>query len=110
MALRYNINLDQGSDYELTWPVVDAAGVAQTLVGWSAAMQVRTSADADEVLVDLAGRLTISGSSVILSIPGTVSDDWNWHRGRYDLELSSPGGFVTRVAQGRFTVNPQVTR
>lgn len=110
MALRYNINLDQGSDYTLTWPVVKADGTAQSLVGWSASMQVRTSADADDFLVDMAGRLTLSGSSVILTVPGTVSNDWEWRHGFYDLEVTSPEGFVTRVSEGRFTVNAQITR
>lgn len=110
MALRYNIVIDQGSAYELVWPVLKPDGTAQTVDTWSAQMQVRASADATEILVDLAGRLTLSGSSVSLSIPGNVSSDWVWRHGFYDLELTDPNGFVNRISQGRFVVNPEITR
>ena len=110
MALRYNIVLDQGSDFEIVWPIFGPTGTAQNVVGWSASMQVRESADAADTLVDLAGRLTVGGSSVTLSIPGNVSSDWEWRYGYYDLELANPGGAVSRIAYGRFVGTPEITR
>lgn len=109
-AIRYNIVIEQGSDYELSWQVVDVDGEPQDVDGWSADMQVRSSADATEVLVDLAGRLTLGESSVSLSLPGNVSSDFTWRHGLYDLELTEPSGAVHRVSQGRFVVNPEITR
>ena len=109
-ALRYNIQLDQGSDYQLVWPVVNAAGQAQSLSGWSGALQVRSNPTSEDTLVDLTGRLVLSGSNVTLTVPGNVSSDWEWRTGIYDLELTSNTGVVTRVCQGRFTVSAEVTR
>lgn len=106
-ALRYDLIVDQGADYERTIPVLDQAGQPVTLAGWTAAGQVRDSYAAATVLHTLA--LTLSGSSVVLRIPAATSTAWPWRFGRYDLELTAPDGAVTRFLEGAVVVRAQIT-
>ena len=110
MARKFDLVIDQGSDYEVSFPVLDPSGQAQDLSGWSARSQVRGSVADVDVLHDFATELTLTGSSVTLTVPAAVSTTWAWTSAVYDLEVAAPGGAVTRLAEGAVIVRPEVTR
>lgn len=110
MALQFDIVIDQGSDYEVTFPVLDEAGDPQALDGWAVRSQVRELASDAEVLHDFVDELSIDGSDVQLVVPADVSAAWAWVSAVYDIELVAPNDEVTRLVEGRVIVRPEVTR
>lgn len=112
-AANWTLPLEQGATFHtvLTLNALD-------LTGYTAALQVRRSHSADEVLFAMStgpdpGGITITGgadSTVDLYVPDETTAAFTWRRGVYDLELTSAGGEVTRLLQGAAVVDPEVTR
>jgi len=119
VAQTYNIHVDQGSTYTLTVSYVDSTGAALSLAGYNARMQVRATVGATSTLASFtspAGGLLIEPSGVVgtvqLTITSAQTAAYVFTNGVYDLEifdaLATPT--VVRLIQGRFVVNPEVTR
>ena len=114
-AATYNFEIEQGTS--LNKPVVwkDSNGVVVNLTGYTARMQIRETIDSDEVLLELS---TANGKIVLTPAQGKVTLEFDpedtsgefWTRGRYDLELTSGSGFVTRLLKGKVTLSKEVTR
>lgn len=103
-ALDYPLEIEQGADYgPLAFPI---SGVG-SLAGWSVAGQVRMDHPSRGLLHTLD--VTCSGTDVVLHVPAAASAAWGWRSGRYDVELTSPTGKVTRVLKGAVRVDPEVT-
>jgi predicted SpoU family rRNA methylase len=109
MALRFNLVIDQGSDFEVTFPVLKD-GQPQDLAGWSARSQVRHLVTDAVVLHDFADELSLVESDVQLAVPAEVSTAWAWRLAVYDIEIVDPTGDVTRLVEGQVIVRPEVTR
>jgi hypothetical protein len=107
-ALRYPLIIDQGADYTLSIPVLDDDNSPQTITGWGVAGQIRARHDSTAVLHELD--LDPNNAMVILHIPGSASETWTFLSARYDVELTSPSGSVTRLIEGPVVVRPNVTR
>jgi len=110
MALRYTLYIDQGSDYTVAFPVLNAANEPQDLAGWSARGQVRVVATDPVVLHDFTDELSLAGSDLTLTVPAAVSSTWMWSFAAYDIELTDPNGEVSRLVEGFLVVRPEVTR
>lgn len=114
-AANYDFEIEQGAT--LVKPIVwkDSAGTAINLTGYSAKMQIRKSAASDEVLLELSttnGRITLgttNGTITLIFSPATTSA-LTWSRGKYDLELTSGSGDVTRLLEGEITVSKEITK
>jgi hypothetical protein len=101
-----------------TWSVVlrwkaDNANV--NLTGYTARMQLRTSAEAITTLEDLTtenGGITLGGTAgtITLSLTATETAALPATRAVYDLELISSGGTVTRLVEGVVTITRNITR
>lgn len=109
-ALEYDLEVEQGSTYRRTVPVLDEDGNPLDVTGWTVRGQVRLTPLSPVVLLDLGPHLTVSGTSVELAIPGTVSSLWAWREATYDVELVAPSAAVTRLLRGRVLVDPETTR
>jgi hypothetical protein len=114
-AASYDFEIEQGST--LLKPIVwkDSTGTPVNLIGYSAKMQVRQSANADEVLLEMStsnGKISITPQTgtINLIFSATSTAAINWKRGKYDLELTSPSGDVTRLIEGAITVSKEITR
>lgn len=114
-AATYNFEIEQGST--LLKPIVwkDGTGTPMNLAGYSARMQVRKSAQSSDVLLELStqnGKISISPSTgtITLIFSATTTAAINWSRGKYDLELTSSGGDVTRLIEGEINVSKEITR
>jgi hypothetical protein len=109
---KYNITAYQGATYDLnlTWAI---GGTAVNLTGYTAAMQVRTNpSDASPVLSMTSGTgITLGGTAGTIAVNVSASTMGSATPGNYvyDLELNS-GGQVTRLIQGAFAIQPEVTK
>src|ERR1044072_5018457 len=119
MATRYNIEMDQGSEWRvvINWQNEDETPI--DLTGWTGALQVRRTADAEEVLLSLTdgdgieitdptdGEITVVISSEKSSAMPARTSDKNWV---YDLEVTPLGGGTVRLLDGKFLISHEVTR
>lgn len=110
MSLHYNLFIDQGADYAVTFPVKQTSGDPQDLTGWSARSQARALVTDSVVLHDFDDELSLVGSDVEIAVPASVSSTWPWSFAVYDIEIIDPVGAVTRLAEGYVIVRPEVTR
>jgi hypothetical protein len=108
----YNITAYQGATYSLnmTWAI---GGTAVNLTNYTAAMQVRENAQATATILSLTNGsgITLGGTAGTIGIGVSASTMGSATPGNYvyDLELNS-GGEVTRLIQGAFAIQAEVTR
>lgn len=114
-AGQYNIVADQGATFSrvITWK--SDSGAPIDLTGYSARMQVRQRYVSDTTVLSLTSpssgiMLGTTNGQVTLSVAATTMAAVNAGDYRYDLEMISTAGAVTRLLQGSFTVRPEVTR
>jgi len=115
MAANYDIVCDQGATFSrvMTWQ--DSAATPTDLTGYTARMQVRATADSSTVLLSLTtenSRITLGGTAGTITLLVSATDTAAVVAGEYvyDLEIVSGAGTVTRLLQGCFTVDAEVTR
>lgn len=114
-AGQYNIVADQGATFSRVIIWKDDTGTPVDITGYSARMQVRqryvststvlslTSPSSGISLGTTNGQIQIVVSASTMA--GVDAGDY-----RYDLELVSGSGVVTRLLMGSFTVRAEVTR
>jgi hypothetical protein len=123
-AGRYDIVLEQGATFDLPLRYEDSSGGVD-LNGYSARMQVR-EAPASELLVEFNSDLTSNGFILLSGAAEDREDGANGNlrvfmsaanstalprfSGRYDLELVDSTGYVIRLLEGQFRVEPEITR
>lgn len=109
---KYNITAYQGATYDLnlTWTI---GGTAVNLTNYSAAMQVRTAANSTATVFSLTNGtgITLGGTAGTIAINISSESMGAASPGQYvyDLELDS-GATVTRLIQGTFQIQAEVTR
>ena len=111
---RYNITVYNGTTFQLS-PSWKVDNLAVDLTGYTADMQVRDISN--NLIVELS---TANGKAVItpatgtttLTLTATQTSAANLPAGNYtyDLNLTSPGGFVYKILQGAFVVNASVVQ
>lgn len=115
----FDMRMWQGStwEYQLLWEDGNPAA-PKNLTGYEAFMQVRASADSDEIVMELdnliggAGGITLGGALGTIDLVATATEtalvEPGWYV--YDLELKSGAGYVTRLLEGKFAVVAEVTK
>lgn len=111
----WNILAEEGATFSRTITWRDSNEALVNLSGFTARMQVRPTIDDDQTAV-LAlttenGRILLGGTSGTVTLTVT-SGDMNIAEGQYvyDLEMVSGTSTVTRLVQGTFVVNGEVTK
>jgi hypothetical protein len=116
--LQQNLKMKQGSLFLQPLNVVDNGAVV-VLTGYSARMQIREYKDSTDILAEYTdatpaadGAITIlaSAGQVVIKVPGTASDDYDWGDAWYDLEIVSPTDGPICVMEGRISLVREVTR
>ena len=110
-----DLNIQQGSTYRHNFIYVDKDAVPWTLSGYSARMQFRVHVNSNEILYEATtegGGLVIDGAGgrVKLEIPAETTEQFNFRRAVYDIELVTPMGRVSRLCHGRVFVTWEITR
>jgi hypothetical protein len=100
-------------DYTLTW---NTGGTPVNLTSYTARMQVRETYDSTGTILSLTSGtgITLGGTAgtIYLEASATTTAGFDGTPNKqflYDLELES-AGVVTRLVEGTFTINPEVTR
>jgi hypothetical protein len=84
------------------------------LTNYTARMQIRSSIDSEDVIIELTtenGRISLDADGgIALFIADTDTAALDFTNAVYDLELIPPGGGADRILEGRVTLSPEVTR
>jgi len=110
MASISNIFIDQGADFTTTVTVTDSNGDAVSLVGYSAAAQIRKSYSSSTSTAFTTSISNASGGEITITLTDTQTAALEAGRYLYDVLITASGGDKTRVVEGQVTVNPSVTR
>ena len=110
MASIANIFIDAGANYSNTITVASAGTAPLNLTGYTVKSQIRKSYTST-----IAYNFT---TSVFNAVEGKLRLELNAEQtgaippGRYlyDVEITSPSGFRTRVVEGIVTVTPEITQ
>jgi hypothetical protein len=114
MAGRYDFACEQGATFSRVVTYQGSDGVAVNLTGYTARMQVRETAESGTILLDLTtenGGIALGGSAGTVTLTATATQTAAIAAGEwvYDIELVN-GATVTRLLQGCFAVDAEVTR
>jgi hypothetical protein len=109
MSGKYNIVADQGATFNFNFRV-ETDDVAWNLSDYAFAMQVRRSTSSDTVLLNITSATMTSLGAVSVTVTAATMNTLPAGRWVYDVELTSSGGQVTRILEGRFIVKAQVTQ
>ncbi len=109
---QYNITAYQGATYDLNL-TYSIGGTAVNLTEYTAALQVRENPRSSTTILSLAtgSGITLGGTAGTIDVTASASTMGSATPGNYvyDLELSS-GSQVTRLIQGNFAIQAEVTR
>ena len=110
MAIKANIVIDQGADFEAIIDVVDGDDNPYDLSNHSIASQMRKNYAAASAAATFSCDHNGSGGQIVLSLPKSQTVDLEPGRYLYDVEMTSSAGDTTRVIEGIATVTPGMTR
>lgn len=119
----YNFTVEQGTTMNIPLAWKDASNIAINITGYTARMQAREGVGTTTILhewtTENAG-IVIDGPTggITLKATATITAGWNWPipsgstspKAKYDLELISATGVVTRLLKGEITLDLEVTR
>lgn len=111
---QYDILAPQGATFSETF-TYKIGGTPVDLTSYTARMQVRKTPSSDTKILDLTtenSAIVLGGAlgTITVTISATAMAAVQGNKYRYDLELSSAGGVVTRLLEGVFLVTAEVTR
>ena len=106
----YNFILEQGATFSRQLTVKDD-GSAMNLTGYSVASKMRSTHDSSTVVGTFTCTISDAANGKI-TMQMTNSTTAAIEEGMYvyDLEITASSGTVTRIMEGRVTVNAEVTR
>lgn len=112
-----NITIYKGSTFSKSfqWKTGSPA-VPVNLTGCTARMQVRKNVNDDNVMDTLTtenGRISITepiNGKLVISVPASVSTNYSFNGGVYDIEIVFPNNDIVRIIEGCFEAVPEVTR
>lgn len=109
MAIKSNIVIDQGTDFEVTINVRDANTTAIALTGFTGTAQIRKYYTSSRKY-DMGVTINAPLGEVTMSIAAANSAAIPAGRYVYDCVLTSNTNIVSRIVEGIVTINPRVTR
>ena len=111
-AARYNLVIDQGSDFAVSL-LVSEDGNVKNMAGVSARAQMRSSKTSSSVAAVFTCSILSPATSgkILMTLPHATSSSLAAGRYFYDLELFNGGNTaVTRLLQGEVEITQEVTR
>jgi hypothetical protein len=113
-AARHDFVVEQGTTWRRTVEYKNPDGSPFVLTGWTARMQVRARRAAGAPLLDLtstpAAGIVIASNVLTVTVTAAQTAALPAGRAVYDVEIVSPAGEVTRLVEGSFIVEGEVTR
>ena len=110
-AARYDLVIDQGSDFAIEF-TVDESGTVKNLTGYSARAQLRTTKANASVSATFTCTIpTPTNGKINMTLPNGTSAALTAGRFYYDLEIyTSSNTLVNRLLYGEVTLTQEVTR
>ena len=111
-----DIQINQGSDFDVTLTYKDETlGTPIDLTGYDARMQLRSTKSDATIILDLNvtnGGIVLGDAlgTINIIIDDAVTAGLSFSKVYYDLELITSAGFVSRIMEGRVTLNKEVTK
>jgi hypothetical protein len=125
----YDFTVEQGSDFINTFVWKTQPGeccndpdavlpppAPVDLTDYTLRMQIRPSPGSTTLYFEATStngylpKVTPEDGIFALTIPASISSQWSWRRGVYDIEMEHiPSGSVIRLLEGAVTVSPEVT-
>jgi hypothetical protein len=109
MAVKGNLVIDQGTDYEVTVDVRNINNGIANLTGYTSYAQMRKHYTSSKYY-EFDTSVEAANGTVILSMTAEQTNIIPHGRYVYDCEVVSPDGVRTRLVEGIVTVTPQATR
>jgi hypothetical protein len=110
MATISNLFVDAGANYSNIITVIGSNGQPLNLTGYTVAAQMRKSFQSS-IAYNFTSTIYIANQGKVrLQLDAEQSEEIPPGRWLYDVEITSPTGFKTRVVEGIVTVNPQITQ
>lgn len=111
---RFNFSIYQGDTFS-TAPAWKINNSYVNVTGYTADMQVRQDVDSASIIVELStsnGRIVAGTTDGKFTLTLTAAETATLPPGNYvyDLEVTSPGGTVTKILTGGFAVIAEVTQ
>mgnify|MGYP000026362077 CR=1 FL=1 len=111
MTIISNIYINQGADFSNTVTVLDSAGAALDLTGYTALAQIRkTYESTTAVAFATAFNASRTTGKITISLTDTQTQALESGRYVYDLLITASGGLKSRPVEGIAAVNPSVSR
>lgn len=110
MAIYSNLNVDQGTSFNVNVTLEDASGDAFDLTGYTVSAQIRKTYSSLTSIDFTAAIQNALNGLISLSLDDTQTGNMKPGRYVYDVEVVSPGGVVSRVLEGQVEVFAGVTR
>ncbi len=110
-AATYNIEIDQGSDYNITVEVKEDGSV-KDLTGYSARAQARSDIEDSSAAFNFTCTIpSPSNGKILVKLPAATSSSATAGEFVYDLEVYTSGdAAVSRLMGGTATIHREVTR
>lgn len=108
-----DLEIPKGTTWAAEWPVLDDAGAAVNVTGWSVEAQVRPTVESNTVHHEWStteGNAEAGDGFVRILVDHAESVDWDWSSGVYDVMLTSLEDERTELDSGSVTVRATVTR
>lgn len=112
-ALIYDMVINQGETWSISFPVMDGAGAPLAVAGWTARAQIRLHKQSTTPVFEwntTIGNAVCAATSLQLFLTPTDTANWLFDKALYDIELTDPQGGVTRIAEGKILLNAEITR
>lgn len=102
----------QGATWYFTLSVKDEDDVAIDLTGYTARGQIRRKYTSEDFIEEFTCALAVDPTTGIINVLLSDSETDLIAKGKYvyDIEMESSTGYVTRLIQGKLSVDPQVTK
>jgi hypothetical protein len=110
MAIYSNLTVDQGSDFSTSITVEDATGNPANLTGYIGHGQIRKTYSSITKYDFICTIPYPTQGGVVISLLNSVTNTIKAGRYVYDVEVTSPGGAITRIVEGQIEITPGVTR
>jgi|TARA_R110000851_G_C12996876_1_gene557920 hypothetical protein len=106
----YNFTVEQGATFTRLLTLQENSS-AMNLSGYSAASQMRSTADTSTVAGTFTATISnASNGQITLSMTANQTGAIEEGIYVYDIEITSGAGSITRILQGKVTVTANVTR
>ena len=110
-AATYNIEIDQGSDFNIEIEVKEDGSV-KNLTGYSARAQARSAEEDSNAAFSFTCSIpTPTNGKVLMNLPAATSSSTTAGQYVYDLEIyTSSDAAVSRLIKGTCTIDREITR